>query len=797
MASLLDNILSHRSPLVIGYAGWDGDVLMSALQRRLQTRLPLNLYWFCYRKSAAEVLPAWLKDHEDVCIVLPTQPKPDSVQDTGDVRVSELQTGEQSDLTVIVSPGGSSGKEPEALCLPAQQVLDELIQAFGLRAPDLTIDPLSFYAKHLRSSLPHGGAGRSEGEVYFIDSVIMRIERASQRENESIQQIESQMEEVRDAVRRSQYREGIANASRIRINDLDEDQLAELSAAVQIAVLGLGDDSSQKLEGWDLQVSLTRRLQNLKPDEPAHDMTLGTALIGKGRTLVAQERHMEALPAFEEVRERFAQRLGREFQRLVLSALRWKANALNMTGQAPEAVATYDEIISTYGAFDEVFFLESVARTMLDKGNKLYASDRKVDALATYDEFLKKFGGRGDDPFQTLTARALVRKGVALESLDRTTESLEAYESVEKRFGAASSTALSAPRREALRRAGQRLLSLNRTEEALLSFQRALQIQPTDVQALSGLGNTLRATGQYERALGTFQSIVKQEPEYLLAHNSIADTKFDLGLYAEAKTELSEIITRQPQYIPSYLKLAELGTELGEFDEAREACALAQTTSADLHRIRYQQALIETEAQNYPLALQLLEQSLAFRGVYSRFCYSVMGSIFAELGLQESAIDAYSKAIENGVKSAHLGIGNLLLGVGQLEKAELSLTKAFDAMPAATGPRFRLAILYGISHRQDDSKKMMLEVLSMFRSNMRPGRVLRRVTALAGIGELPQAIKEILSLKSNVPKLSNILHDFWNDLKLMARVPSIRSDILSFCVELERSVGLIPPRDVG
>jgi hypothetical protein len=37
MASLLDNILARHSPLTIGYGGWEGDVVMTALRRRLRS----------------------------------------------------------------------------------------------------------------------------------------------------------------------------------------------------------------------------------------------------------------------------------------------------------------------------------------------------------------------------------------------------------------------------------------------------------------------------------------------------------------------------------------------------------------------------------------------------------------------------------------------------------------------------------------------------------------------------------------------------------------------------------------
>lgn len=41
MIGLLDNILWTRSPLVIGYSGWDNDVIMTALKRRLGGGKPM------------------------------------------------------------------------------------------------------------------------------------------------------------------------------------------------------------------------------------------------------------------------------------------------------------------------------------------------------------------------------------------------------------------------------------------------------------------------------------------------------------------------------------------------------------------------------------------------------------------------------------------------------------------------------------------------------------------------------------------------------------------------------------
>ena len=51
-SDLLAHLLRNRSPIVIGYSGWEKDIIMSALAHRLRQheQFPLEypLYWCCY-----------------------------------------------------------------------------------------------------------------------------------------------------------------------------------------------------------------------------------------------------------------------------------------------------------------------------------------------------------------------------------------------------------------------------------------------------------------------------------------------------------------------------------------------------------------------------------------------------------------------------------------------------------------------------------------------------------------------------------------------------------------------------
>src|SRR5439155_7544974 len=83
MVGLLDNVLWARSPIVVGYSGWEGDVIMSALKRRLGGGQPLGhtVYWVCYKREAAAQLPEWLRANGNVRFVVPPE-KPSSLPET-------------------------------------------------------------------------------------------------------------------------------------------------------------------------------------------------------------------------------------------------------------------------------------------------------------------------------------------------------------------------------------------------------------------------------------------------------------------------------------------------------------------------------------------------------------------------------------------------------------------------------------------------------------------------------------------------------------------------------------------
>ena len=198
MSSLLDDIFRSRTPLVLGYSGWDGDVIMNALKRRLAKPLPRNIYWFCYRMADVDALPKWLKDSPSVVVVvpqavrttkgvvIPSDPVAGPTAEPGPER-NAPKAAPQNDATAGVSAEAT---------LDATAALDTLIRELRLDAPELTRDPLGFFAQQLRQSLWADDTTTTE-DVYAIRAVIERVERAKTLETDPASDRHADLEAMR------------------------------------------------------------------------------------------------------------------------------------------------------------------------------------------------------------------------------------------------------------------------------------------------------------------------------------------------------------------------------------------------------------------------------------------------------------------------------------------------------------------------------------------------------------------------------------------------------------------------
>jgi hypothetical protein len=236
MMGLLDSLLWSRSPLVIGYSGWEGDIIMSALRRRLRGGNPLaqSVYWFCYRRDELSRLPDWLRESADVRFVVPPEPPPEPAE------TARAAAGERA-------TSNSADRVPEPT-LPAYQVLDQLNRAFDIGPPALFENPIKYFADSLQASLLVGDGATAD--PYGFKPLVERLHRAAETftRTQSPGGLERDLDRLRALMRESDYREAVKVLSGIipaRLRRLPAEARSEVIAAAALA----GSAMFEKVEG--------------------------------------------------------------------------------------------------------------------------------------------------------------------------------------------------------------------------------------------------------------------------------------------------------------------------------------------------------------------------------------------------------------------------------------------------------------------------------------------------------------------------------------------------------------------
>lgn len=445
----LANILEHRAPIVLGYSGWDQDVIMTSLASRLSapSGLPYNLYWFCYQRDAIRALPDWLVKHDNVRLVVPDE--------------EERETRD----------GASAGEGAGASRLRAVTVLDRLNRALGLDEPALTRNPIGFFADHLRESLlvKEGTDGEEDADVYRLQWTIEQLgemralwDRRGRRHGAQPEALP--LAEVQSAIRRSQHREAIHAAQQIVLAELDAGELAELRETMLLAAFGLFDNSADEIAAYDLVVRAADLRAGRQPGtaDASEQRDVATALLYKGLSLDESD---EALPVFQEVIDRFDDHVDEDLQVRVIQALRYKAQELRYLEHSDESLATYDLLIERFASHSSAPARSEVARAMLDKGRELDELGRKDEALAVYDELIDGYADKVEGPAQRWVAEALLLRAERLAATGRFDDELSTHDQLLERYAGRSWCAEHVAR--AMLRKAQRLDELGRAGEAL------------------------------------------------------------------------------------------------------------------------------------------------------------------------------------------------------------------------------------------------------------------------------------------------------------------------------------------
>ena len=237
-------------------------------------------------------------------------------------------------------------------------------------------------------------------------------------------------------------------------------------------------------------------------------------------------------------------------------AVEWGARALRQVPK-PEYLVTLGTALQSQGrleealkAFDKAVQLKpDVAELWKNLGNVLLALERPADALLSFQHIL------------TLNPRhweAAYQSAVLFHQLERLAEAVEHFDLCNR---------LKPDHALTLRARARSLRDMNRLKEALQDSQRACKLDPGDAGACNGVGDILaRLPDRQEEALQWFDRALELEPDFLQALTNKALVLGQLHRSEEAIANYRRLRSLDPDNAEVNISLGHLHLLLGDFE---------------------------------------------------------------------------------------------------------------------------------------------------------------------------------------------------------------------------------------
>lgn len=478
MAQLLDRILFDRSPLVIGYSGWEGDVVMAALKRRLMTPLRYNLYWFCFRRADLDALPPWLKEHGNVRFIAP--PPAPLVEKSGTVNTSP-HAAEEPSRAMTASAGTTVDSRPKEPILPARLVFDLFIRGLSLEGPHLTKSPLEFFADQIQRNLAATDVPDEE-DIYLIQQVIRQIKEGAElarkkADERSLKEKENtaRLDRVTEAVRSADYATAIDTARTIEPENLSKPQHTDLEKTLETVYINIADSEPHTgLNACETRISICGSARKSGDPDATWLLREAKALFGKGYCLGKLGRRPESIATYQQVVERLDHTSTLPLKQIAAWALFNIASSLEDEGDRDAALAAYEVIIRRFGDATDSFLKGKVATAFFNKALMLAAAGNRTAALDAHEEIIRRFGSDSTPDIRELVARSLFNKGLTLDTEGNRDKTLDIHNEVIRRFEDATEVPIQSVVVWAYIHTGAILEEKNKHTEALAAYDKAI-----------------------------------------------------------------------------------------------------------------------------------------------------------------------------------------------------------------------------------------------------------------------------------------------------------------------------------
>lgn len=211
---------------------------------------------------------------------------------------------------------------------------------------------------------------------------------------------------------------------------------------------------------------------------------------------------------------------------------------------------------------------------------------------------------------------------------------------------------------------GKALLSAGQTEPAIRSINRALQLDPNDVEARNNLGAAFDRKGWTEQAIAEFNVALQLQPKYALARTNLGISLEKLGRSEDAAQQYRLAAQDKPDYFPARFNLGTALFSQGLLEDAISEYQTAVRLDPGHAEARMNLAVAYDAAGKLDLAVAAYHQALLLNPDNAQI-YNNLGVILQKEGRLEQAIEQYQAGLRHNPENAltHVNLGTAYLAM--------------------------------------------------------------------------------------------------------------------------------------
>ena len=243
----------------------------------------------------------------------------------------------------------------------------------------------------------------------------------------------------------------------------------------------------------------------------------------------------------------------------------------------------------------------------------------------------------------------------------------------------------------------QALMHQGRLEEAVEAYRAVLALEPDHADALNTLGLALESLGRLREAILCYRDAHRLNPSDAKVLLNLASLYQALGEAPDALGFIRSALAIEPENANAWLALGQALTAKGELNEASGALDQVERLGGDADLVAIGRAMIHEKRGNFADALAWIEPLLGRRPVKSEvaLCFARVSRHF---GRQHEAVTLLQEAVGHagsgvGVRALYFQLGKIQDELGQYEEAFRAFREANRHSPVYVEPLQSLEVM--------------------------------------------------------------------------------------------------------